>query len=423
MRKLIIIILILLFTFCYARLDYDDTVEFTQLYIGRQSYDGAWRLIKDSSDNFLIQQKQSGTWTTEITLSETAFTFSGTDLTVTGDFTVTGSTVADSIYSNCLVASDSIYTPKIYVGYGTAAKPAIVPQKDSDTGLSFESAFSGIYLDLGGAHKWAAKLSSFGSYVSSGASLVQSGVTCTQPGLIPLTSDGNTGIGNTSGGDSLCAISGGKQTAQFRTATNAVNYHTFYPSATGDSIRWIASGTDGNIDISIEPKGTGKVEIKSDLQVNGDNNWSDMTNGTIGFADSSATITFTDDDAWVEINNAYNSLFTLKPGYQNTSLTNGNKIIVEKNGVYHVHHRVSGQAGANSKRMKVSVAKNDTTSLCCCVTFDSKSSSAIGTHSGFGEVIVTDAPDTLFMIIKNVTDTTSEIIYCGGLQVTRIRGN
>lgn len=45
----------------------------------------------------------------------------------------------------------------------------------------------------------------------------------------------------------------------FNYVASAVNYASFYPSAAGSPLRLVATGSDTNIDLSLEPKGTGRV--------------------------------------------------------------------------------------------------------------------------------------------------------------------
>ena len=42
---------------------------------------------------------------------------------------------------------------------------------------------------------------------------------------------------------------------------SAVNYTDIYPATTGNAVRFVATGTDSNIDVSVEPKGTGYVKF------------------------------------------------------------------------------------------------------------------------------------------------------------------
>lgn len=56
----------------------------------------------------------------------------------------------------------------------------------------------------------------------------------------------------------LAAQTGGLQFA-FVTSTSAVNYFAFYSAAAGSALRILAGGSDTNIDVSIEPKGSGHI--------------------------------------------------------------------------------------------------------------------------------------------------------------------
>ena len=61
----------------------------------------------------------------------------------------------------------------------------------------------------------------------------------------------------------------GNEQKVFSPVASAVNYLTLTNSATSNPLLINATGTDTNVDIRIVPKGSGKVQITGDLQVDG----------------------------------------------------------------------------------------------------------------------------------------------------------
>lgn len=58
--------------------------------------------------------------------------------------------------------------------------------------------------------------------------------------------------------------SAASEVARFQAVASSVNYFNLFPSATGQTLALAADGTDGNIGIDLEPKGTGVVTINTD---------------------------------------------------------------------------------------------------------------------------------------------------------------
>ncbi len=65
-------------------------------------------------------------------------------------------------------------------------------------------------------------------------------------------------------------MAGGREGIRVDTRSNAINCFLFSPSIAGVGPTISTDGTDTNIDLIIDPKGTGKTQIKSDLTVDGD---------------------------------------------------------------------------------------------------------------------------------------------------------
>jgi hypothetical protein len=64
------------------------------------------------------------------------------------------------------------------------------------------------------------------------------------------------------GTGSIEVVPGGSlRAARFNPVASSVNYHDFYPSATGQPLQLLANGADTNIDIRFVPKGTGRVRF------------------------------------------------------------------------------------------------------------------------------------------------------------------
>ena len=83
----------------------------------------------------------------------------------------------------------------------------------------------------------------------------------TAPGLY-FTNDTNTGLYRV-GADVMGVAAGGTDVARFTGSTTAVNYFNLSSAATGAAINVAAAGTDSNINITLNPKGTGGVGIGS----------------------------------------------------------------------------------------------------------------------------------------------------------------
>ena len=155
----------------------------------------------------------------------------------------------------------------------------------------------------------------------------------------------------------------------------------------------------------------GVVTILKDL------NSIELCHGTMGFRDSSRVINV-EASTWTHITNQWNTLFeTLQTGAKNVT-KDLDKLIISKNGVYHCDFRVSIST-ANDKDFNLSVAKNTVSNLCGCIKFETKST--VATYSSFGEIIITDAPDTVFAVMKNNDDATDPTVYCGAVRIYRVR--
>ena len=66
----------------------------------------------------------------------------------------------------------------------------------------------------------------------------------------------------------------GNEQIIFQTTSSAVNQIDVTNAATGNAPQISATGDDSNVNLKLAAKGTGKLELASDLQVNGTtNNW------------------------------------------------------------------------------------------------------------------------------------------------------
>ncbi|MEA2991530.1 MAG: hypothetical protein QOD40_450, partial [Alphaproteobacteria bacterium] len=96
----------------------------------------------------------------------------------------------------------------------------------------------------------------------SGAISVSDG-SAASPGLY-FTSDTNTGIYRP-GADVFGISAGGNDVARFAGDTSAVNYFSIGSSVTTSPLRILAAGTDTDIGIALSPKGTGTINLGSNL--------------------------------------------------------------------------------------------------------------------------------------------------------------
>jgi hypothetical protein len=76
---------------------------------------------------------------------------------------------------------------------------------------------------------------------------------------IALLADPDTGVSWLGGANTTSLVAGAKEALRVVTATNAVNYVNVTPSATTAGVTVGAAGTDTNIDLKVEPKGSGNV--------------------------------------------------------------------------------------------------------------------------------------------------------------------
>lgn len=134
---------------------------------------------------------------------------------------------------------------------GSAATPAI---GWIDTGL-YEISADVLGITTGGQARFRVSGNNLEGMNTSGARISSTTPSTTVATLIPNRSDGNTGVG-WAGNDSMSIISGGVEVARFQTVGSAVNYIFLENSATTLSPTIRARGTDTNIGLILETKGT-----------------------------------------------------------------------------------------------------------------------------------------------------------------------
>lgn len=83
--------------------------------------------------------------------------------------------------------------------------------------------------------------------------------TVTAPGLY-VTGDSNTGFYQSSA-DKLSVTAGGTEVMRWNTLASAVNYLSATPAATGNGPILAADGSDPNVDLNVNAKGTGAVKM------------------------------------------------------------------------------------------------------------------------------------------------------------------
>jgi hypothetical protein len=99
------------------------------------------------------------------------------------------------------------------------------------------------------------------SWTTAGATGMDDGTNAASPGWA-FTNESNTGFYRQTTGV-LGVAAGGVDVARFNTATNAVNYLSFTPAATGAGPSVAAAGSDTNVDLNLAAKGTGAVRFFS----------------------------------------------------------------------------------------------------------------------------------------------------------------
>jgi len=144
-----------------------------------------------------------------------------------------------------------------------------------------------------------------------------------------------------------------------------------------------------------------------------------LAEGTIGFKDSTVVITIASADTYTKVTNAGNNLFAMSSTAQNCLLASDG-IVVEKNGYYNIDYRLSIST-ANNKDIKATLCVNDTTECKACAQFTSTGSADIVPLVSFGKAHITDAPDTLYISIKNLDDDADVTVYCGAIRVIKTR--
>lgn len=83
--------------------------------------------------------------------------------------------------------------------------------------------------------------------------------TVSSPGVY-FTGDANTGLYR-SAADTVDVAAGGVRAARFNTVATGVNFLDATPSATGDPVLLEAEGSDADIDLVLDGKGTGEVNL------------------------------------------------------------------------------------------------------------------------------------------------------------------
>lgn len=86
--------------------------------------------------------------------------------------------------------------------------------------------------------------------------------TTAAPGL-PFTADSNTGLGQVGGADTLSVIAGGLEALRIVGSANAVNLLQIGNTATGVRVALQARGTDTNVGVGIDTKGSGDILFSS----------------------------------------------------------------------------------------------------------------------------------------------------------------
>ena len=145
---------------------------------------------------------------------------------------------------------------------------------------------------------------------------------------------------------------------------------------------------------------------------------SKSANATIEVSDSSVVVDVAS-DTWTHITNGANDLFTLRDGSKNIDL-DSDKLIINQNGIYNYMYRVS-LSTSDAEALKLGVAKNSTASVNGTTGFASSSSK--NTFGWLGEFVVSDAPDTAYIVIKNTADADDPTIYDAALHFNRVRSN
>ena len=192
----------------------------------------------------------------------TALTFSGADVTVAGDLTVSGDdiTMSTNTAGNLLIADGTNFNS---VAVGSLSEISTVANDD---------VFLAVDTSGGGLKKIARSAVVAGLATSAAISNV---VEDTSP---QLGGDLDTNSANILIDDAhFIADENGNEQIIFQTTSSAVNQFDVTNAATGNPPKLSATGGDSNIDLDIEAKGTGHVTVRGNtnsgaIQFNCENN-------------------------------------------------------------------------------------------------------------------------------------------------------
>jgi len=136
--------------------------------------DGTWRMIAVDEDTFEIQKKIDGTWTEIATWTEDNFTFTSTDITISGTLTagnvttagtVTAGTVtAGTVTTDSIVATDSTFVTITLSGNEINIATSQTPVGSTAPGTKGDIAWDSSYIYVAvDTNKWKrAALSAWG---------------------------------------------------------------------------------------------------------------------------------------------------------------------------------------------------------------------------------------------------------------------
>lgn len=239
----------------------NGTGSITFVPAGSNTIDGAANSVfSQTQSGFLLAT--TGGWITVGKGIQNTFAVSILNLNVAGgsDVTLTSAQAQNIIqqYTGILTANINIIvpnTPQIYFIYNNTTGPYTLTVKTAAGAgiLVTQAAHAILYCD------GTSVLNSFTSTVGSNIILAPG-----SPSSPPLAFTGSTSTGLYSPATNIFGISAnGSDVARFSSAGSAVNYFGLQSSAAGSAISLNAAGADANIDISITPKGSGKVNISA----------------------------------------------------------------------------------------------------------------------------------------------------------------
>ena len=208
--------------------------------------DGADIFLKDSGTTYGSLTNSSGNLIVK-SGTTTALTFSGADVTIAGDLTVSGDdiTMGTNTAGNLLIADGTNFNS---IAVGSLSEISTVA--NDDVFLAVDTS--------GGGLKKITRSTVVSGLASSGA--ISNVVEDTSPQLggdldtndFNIAFDDAHGINDENGNEQII----------FQTTSSAVNQFDITNAATGNPPKISATGGDSNIDLDLEAKGTGHVTIR-----------------------------------------------------------------------------------------------------------------------------------------------------------------